>query len=39
MLISKMDRKECREFLASRELERLACTRESQPYIVPIYLV
>jgi nitroimidazol reductase NimA-like FMN-containing flavoprotein (pyridoxamine 5'-phosphate oxidase superfamily) len=39
MLISKMSPEECREFLASKEIGRLACTREGQPYIVPIYFV
>lgn len=39
MLISKMKSEECREFLARHEVGRLACTRGSQPYIVPIYFV
>jgi uncharacterized protein len=39
MLISKMNSEECREFLARHEAGRLACTRDGQPYIVPIYFV
>ena len=37
MLISKMKSEECREFLARQEIGRLACTRDGQPYIVPVY--
>src|SRR5579862_8744083 len=39
MLISKMKLEECREFLAHHEIGRLACARDGQPYIVPIYFV
>lgn len=39
MLISKMKDEECREFLARHEIGRLACARDGQPYIVPIYFV
>jgi len=39
MWISEMTEKECREFLARSTFGRLACARESQPYIVPIYFV
>jgi len=39
MLISKMNVEECREFLAHHEIGRLACARDGQPYIVPIYFV
>jgi len=39
MLISKMKSEECREFLARQEVGRLACARDSQPYIVPIHFV
>lgn len=39
MLISKMKSEECREFLAHHEIGRLACARDGQPYIVPIYFV
>jgi nitroimidazol reductase NimA-like FMN-containing flavoprotein (pyridoxamine 5'-phosphate oxidase superfamily) len=39
MLISKMKSEECREFLARQGVGRLACARDSQPYIVPIYFV
>ena len=39
MLISKMKSEECREFLARQGIGRLACTRDGQPYIVPIYFI
>ncbi len=39
MLVNEMTGKECREFLARSSFGRLACTRESEPYIVPIYFV
>jgi nitroimidazol reductase NimA-like FMN-containing flavoprotein (pyridoxamine 5'-phosphate oxidase superfamily) len=39
MLISKLNSEECREFLARHESGRLACSRDGQPYIVPIYFV
>lgn len=39
MLVSKMNAEECREFLARHEMGRLACARDGQPYIVPIYFV
>lgn len=39
MQISKMKREECSEFLARQNVGRLACARDSQPYIVPIYFV
>jgi len=32
-----MTEMECREFLARSSLGRLACARENEPYIVPIY--
>ena len=37
MLISTMKSEECREFLARHSVGRLACARDRQPYIVPIY--
>lgn len=39
MIISEMTEKECREFLARSSFGRLACARENEPYIVPIYFV
>ena len=39
MLINKMKTDECRDFLAHHEIGRLACARDGQPYIVPIYFV
>jgi Pyridoxamine 5'-phosphate oxidase len=35
--ISEMTEKECREFLVHSSFGRLACARENEPYIVPIY--
>jgi nitroimidazol reductase NimA-like FMN-containing flavoprotein (pyridoxamine 5'-phosphate oxidase superfamily) len=37
MLITEMSGKECRDLLARLGFGRLACTRENQAYIVPIY--
>jgi uncharacterized protein len=37
MLIKKMSLRECRNLLARVGFGRLACARENQPYIVPIY--
>ncbi len=39
MLMRQMKSEECREFLANHEMGRLACARNGQPYIVPIYFV
>jgi nitroimidazol reductase NimA-like FMN-containing flavoprotein (pyridoxamine 5'-phosphate oxidase superfamily) len=39
MLIQEMTKNECLHILASTRLGRLACVRENQPYIVPIYFV
>jgi uncharacterized protein len=39
MLINKMKIEECRDFIAHHEIGRLACARDGQPYIVPIYFV
>lgn len=38
MLIREMNRKECLRVLAGARLVRLACARENQPYVVPVYL-
>lgn len=37
MRVTEMTVPECRELLAREGLGRLACARENQPYIVPIY--
>ena len=37
MRITEMNGLECRELLARQAMGRLACARENQPYIVPIY--
>lgn len=37
MLITRMQNEECREALRRLGFGRLACTRNGQPYIVPIY--
>lgn len=37
MLIREMSRDECLRILAEARLARLACARENQPYVVPIY--
>ena len=37
MLINELTAKECREFLARASFGRLACAKEGEPYIVPIY--
>jgi nitroimidazol reductase NimA-like FMN-containing flavoprotein (pyridoxamine 5'-phosphate oxidase superfamily) len=36
MMITKMDRAGCTEFLQGARLGRLACARDGQPYVVPI---
>ena len=36
MLIQEMTERECRAMLATTNVARLACARNSQPYIVPI---
>ncbi|WP_020476439.1 pyridoxamine 5'-phosphate oxidase family protein [Zavarzinella formosa] len=38
MLIREMSREECFRALAGSRLARLACSRENQPYVVPVYL-
>jgi uncharacterized protein len=37
MLISEMNGRECRDLLDRLGFGRLACARDNQPYIVPIY--
>jgi nitroimidazol reductase NimA-like FMN-containing flavoprotein (pyridoxamine 5'-phosphate oxidase superfamily) len=37
MLVHQLTDDECREFLKQTNLGRLACSRDDQPYIVPIY--
>jgi nitroimidazol reductase NimA-like FMN-containing flavoprotein (pyridoxamine 5'-phosphate oxidase superfamily) len=37
MVITQMSGEECRAFLASASLGRLGCSRDNQPYVVPIY--
>ena len=39
MVIQEMRRDDCLHVLARTRLGRLACARENQPYIVPIYFV
>lgn len=38
MVIHEMSREECNRMLARARLARLACARENQPYVVPVYL-
>jgi len=37
MTIDELNEKECRDVLARTSLGRLGCSRENQPYIIPIY--
>jgi uncharacterized protein len=37
MLIKELSRRECHELLSRLGAGRLACARENQPYIVPVY--
>jgi nitroimidazol reductase NimA-like FMN-containing flavoprotein (pyridoxamine 5'-phosphate oxidase superfamily) len=37
MLVREMSKQECYEFLKRQGFGRLACARDNQPYIVPIY--
>jgi nitroimidazol reductase NimA-like FMN-containing flavoprotein (pyridoxamine 5'-phosphate oxidase superfamily) len=39
MRISKMEDQPCRDLLARLGFGRLGCSRDNQPYIVPIYFV
>jgi nitroimidazol reductase NimA-like FMN-containing flavoprotein (pyridoxamine 5'-phosphate oxidase superfamily) len=38
MVLREMSREECLRVLAGTRLARLACARENQPYVVPVYL-
>jgi len=38
MVIRELSREECLRVLARGRLARLACARENQPYVVPVYL-
>ena len=37
MVITQMTEEECRALLARASLGRLGCSRDNQPYVVPIY--
>lgn len=37
MFIRGMSEKECIALVSARRLARLACSKDSQPYVVPIY--
>lgn len=37
MLVTEMSRQECEDFLAGLGFGRLACARDNQPHVVPIY--
>src|SRR5262245_26666519 len=37
MIIREMTEDECRDVLARMNFGRLACARDNQPYVVPIY--
>jgi nitroimidazol reductase NimA-like FMN-containing flavoprotein (pyridoxamine 5'-phosphate oxidase superfamily) len=37
MLIHKLTPKECAEFLQRTDLGRLACSKDGQPYVVPVH--
>jgi uncharacterized protein len=39
MLIHELSEAECRRVLGGTNLGRLACARDNQPYVVPIYFV
>jgi nitroimidazol reductase NimA-like FMN-containing flavoprotein (pyridoxamine 5'-phosphate oxidase superfamily) len=39
MVVQEMTRDECHSVLARASLGRLACARDNQPYVVPIYFV
>src|SRR5579863_5990062 len=39
MVIREMSTEACLRVLARARLARLACARENQPYVVPVYLV
>ena len=37
MLVREMSREECEDLLGRLDFGRLACARDNQPYVVPIY--
>lgn len=37
MLVSEMQRKECEDIINRLNFGRLACARNNQPYVVPVY--
>lgn len=39
MFVAAMQHNECLEFLAHQRLARLACARDDQPYVVPVFIV
>ena len=39
MLIHEMSQEECRKALSETSFGRLACARDNQPYVVPVYFV
>jgi nitroimidazol reductase NimA-like FMN-containing flavoprotein (pyridoxamine 5'-phosphate oxidase superfamily) len=39
MIIQEMSREDCFAVIARTRLGRLACAREGQPYVVPLYFV
>ena len=39
MIVKDMTRQECLDVLSASRLGRLACVRDNQPYLVPIYCV
>ena len=39
MIIQKLSKKECLNFLKEMKFGRLGCVRDKQPYVVPIYFV
>jgi len=39
MLIEKMTKDECLVFVGQMKFGRIACVREKQPYVVPIYFM
>jgi nitroimidazol reductase NimA-like FMN-containing flavoprotein (pyridoxamine 5'-phosphate oxidase superfamily) len=39
MIIREMSREECLRVLAGAKVARIACAKENQPYVVPVFLV
>jgi len=39
MLLTKISKEECRDFLTRLGFGRLACAHNQQPYVIPIYFV